>query len=81
MITFLIVAVSLYILLASSVAQFARSHSRNPLHWFLAALAINPVIAQVLLLSRTEGSRLANTDTADAPAHGDMFGAASRSVL
>lgn len=81
MITFLIVAASLYILLASSVAQFARSHGRNPLHWFIAALAINPVIAQLLLLSRTEGSRLANSDAADALDQGNLFGAASRYPL
>jgi hypothetical protein len=80
-ITFLIVVASLYILLASSVAQFARSHGRNPLHWFLCALAINPVIAQFLLLSRTEGSRLANPDAADAPDQSSLFGAAHRSVL
>lgn len=81
MITFLIVAVSLYILLASSVAQFARSHGRGPLQWFFCALAINPVIAQVLLLSRTEGSRLANPDAADAPDQDNLFGTASRSPL
>ena len=56
---FLIVAFALYVVLATSVAQTARSNGRNRLQWFLAALAINPVIAQLLLLSRVSGSRLA----------------------
>ena len=81
MITFLIVADFLYILLASCVAQFARSHGRGPLHSFFCALAINPVFAQALLLSRTRSSRLANPDTTEAPNQGNLFGAASRSPL
>ena len=83
MITFLIVATSLYTLLASSVAQFARSHDRAPLQWFLLALAINPVVEQLLLLSlsRTEGSRHANPDAVAVPDQGSLFGAASGSAL
>ncbi len=81
MITFLVVAVSLYILLASSVAQYARSLGRSPLRWFLAALAINPVTAQVLLLSRIKGSRPASPGGAEALVQGSLFGAAPRPVL
>ncbi len=81
MITFLIVATSLYTLLASSVAQFARSHDRAPLQWYLLAFAINPVIEQLLLLSRIEGSRHANPDAVAVPDQGSLFGAASGSAL
>ena len=87
MITFLIVATSLYTLLASSVAQLARSHDWAPLQWFLLALAIKPVIEQLLLLSlslslsRTEGSRHANPDAVAVPDQGSLFGAASGSAL
>lgn len=55
MTAFLIVIVSLYILLASIVAETARKNGRYPLQWFLAALAINPLIAQALLYSRRAG--------------------------
>ncbi len=85
MITFLIVATSLYTLLASSVAQLARSHDWAPLQWFLLALAIKPVIEQLLSLSlslsRTEGSRHANPDAVAVPDQGSLFGAASGSAL
>ena len=77
---FLIVAFALYVVLATSVSQTARSNSRNRLQWFLAALAINPVIAQLLLLSRVSGSRLANPDRSEAPSRGRLA-AAGRSVI
>jgi len=50
--TFLIIAVALYIGLALQVANKARNYDRNPGKWFIAALAINPLIAHVLLSSR-----------------------------
>jgi hypothetical protein len=50
--TFLIIAVALYIGLALQVANKARINNRNARKWFFVALAINPLIAQVLLSSR-----------------------------
>ena len=80
MTTILIVAFAPYVVFATSLAQTARSSGRNRLQWFLAALAINPVIAQLLLRSRISDSRLANPERPEAPSQGRLA-AASRSVL
>ncbi|NQV55745.1 MAG: hypothetical protein HQ503_07795 [Rhodospirillales bacterium] len=52
MTTFLIIAAGFYIYLATLVAETARGNGRGPLKWLLAALAINPLVAQFLLFSR-----------------------------